>query len=72
MAIHSSKCVEASGSLQTMALQTADATRSSLIYLSCGNIKDTNVSRRLLMTPITCRIAYEPFQYTKVLSCFCD
>ena len=48
VAIHGSKCVEASGSLQTMALQTADAARSNLKYPSCRNNKGTNVSKRLL------------------------
>jgi len=48
VAIHGSKCVEASGSLQTMAFQTADAGRSNLKYPSCGNNKGMNVSKRLM------------------------
>lgn len=56
VAIHCRECIETSGSLQTVALQTADAARSNLKYPSCGDNKGMDVSKRLVMRPITGRI----------------
>lgn len=49
VAIHCRECVETSGSLQTVALQTANAARSNLKYPSCGDNKGMDVSKRVDM-----------------------